>query len=484
MIELISVGLSGQELVDKVNEIVAAINDMRNVESYGSLNNKPTINGVTVQGSLTLADLGIAMTQIPGYADLAATLLTQQDVETITLGAVTAAENAVGADLDGKVDKDMSGYTLLKRGYIDGSETFLVAKGNQLYRLDIDSLIKVAMQNAAVDGGGSGGDDTPVQESELLKVGIAAKTVPTVRAVNGLLCVGERVIDITVDTGIDEVMAAIEAGKMVMAVVDDLTLLVVRGYLYDGKFYSDANYTNEVACDEEHIYVTNSLVCALSTGTSEDYGYFNTDDNLFYDDYEYHIRMNVVEGKLYRDYNAYPSYDDCIYKCTRYLRWVRERFEEISYDDNIYGEPYMEGNFNAQTGMFANVTMYGEPYEGDPVGETPYRDVATGKTYAYVRGGFVACSIEDFLLDKGRMQITQMMTKANYVRFQLLDDNSELTFTGRRLENLGEMIDLWSMNVSKDKYEMKANKIQSIGKGSADLYPSEAAVIAYVQANS
>ena len=79
MIDLISVGLSGQELVDKVNEVIAAINDMANVSSFSQLSGKPTINGVTVNGNLSLTDLGMTMEHIPGYDDLTAAMLTSDD---------------------------------------------------------------------------------------------------------------------------------------------------------------------------------------------------------------------------------------------------------------------------------------------------------------------------------------------------------------------------------------------------------------------
>ncbi len=151
MIDLISVGLSGQELVDKVNEVIAAINDMANVSSFSQLSGKPTINGVTVNGNLSLTDLGMTMEHIPGYDDLTAAMLTSDGVETIQLGAVQAAETAVGEDLNGKLDKDIDSLTQLRKGYIEGSETLVVSKGGELRKVDVDTLMQLALQHVKAD---------------------------------------------------------------------------------------------------------------------------------------------------------------------------------------------------------------------------------------------------------------------------------------------------------------------------------------------
>lgn len=143
MIDLISVGLSGQELVDKVNEVIAAINDMANVSSFSQLSGKPTINGVTVNGNLSLTDLGMTMEHIPGYDDLTAAMLTSDDVETITLDAVDAAETAVASDLDGKMDKDIRSYTQLLNN-LNGSELLAVVKEGVAYKMTLKTLMQLA----------------------------------------------------------------------------------------------------------------------------------------------------------------------------------------------------------------------------------------------------------------------------------------------------------------------------------------------------
>lgn len=140
---MISIGLSGQELVDKLNEVIAAVNDMRNVESYGDMSDKPQINGVTVNGSLSFADLGMTMEHIPGYEDLTAEMLTSEDVETITLDAVTAAEQAVGVDLAGKMDKDIRPYDQLLNN-INGSELIAVVKEGVAYKMTLKTLMQIA----------------------------------------------------------------------------------------------------------------------------------------------------------------------------------------------------------------------------------------------------------------------------------------------------------------------------------------------------
>ena len=98
--------------------------------------------------------------------------------------------------------------------------------------------------------------------------------------------------------------------------------------------------------------------------------------------------------------------------------------------------------------------------------------------------------IEDDLMELGRLQLTDCVCKNdNYVRFQLFDNNTEITFTGIANYNadpshLDWQYDQWSMGIIKEKYQLKANMVQEIGKANPDLYPSVVAVMDYVQQNS
>lgn len=107
-IELLSIGCTGQELVDKINEIIAAVNGMQNVTSYTQLTDKPSINGITLSGNKTTTQLGIAMTELSDYVEQSEVLATKSEVETATTTATAAATAAVKEQIAGKMDKNPS----------------------------------------------------------------------------------------------------------------------------------------------------------------------------------------------------------------------------------------------------------------------------------------------------------------------------------------------------------------------------------------
>ncbi len=105
---LIEIGCTGQELVDKINELVAAFNGLTNVTSYNDLTDKPSVNGVTLSGALETKDLGIEMTDLDDYAEVMDTLATTGDVDDAKKDAVAEAVASVKASLAAKLDTNPS----------------------------------------------------------------------------------------------------------------------------------------------------------------------------------------------------------------------------------------------------------------------------------------------------------------------------------------------------------------------------------------
>ncbi|MBQ9434526.1 MAG: hypothetical protein IJU33_00155 [Bacteroidales bacterium] len=240
------------------------------------------------------------------------------------------------------------------------------------------------------------------------------------------------------DTGIGQMVDNTQTASDYMTVeypmigiVDDYYRKRVEGYLFDGRFYEDSAHTIELFCDEENIYID-------LTGGENDAPY----------------------------------------------RYISGHFEEF-----VWGEGYAntQGYYNVSDGKFYEDSSFRTPVEEQEY--SVYQDLTTGKYYAWIAECFIGCQIEAWLMEHGRLQIANMSIRGDgnlgtRVKFQYFDANNELTFNGVVMQNYDENIDLWSMNLSQNKYEEKANKVQSISKSSEDAYPSSAAVIAYVQQNS
>ena len=239
------------------------------------------------------------------------------------------------------------------------------------------------------------------------------------------------------DTGIGQMVDNTQTASDYMTVehpmigiVDDYYKERVEGYLFDGRFYEDSAHTTELVCDEESIYV------------------------------------DLTEGENNAPY-----------------RYVPGHYEEFSWDN---GYTY-QGYYNEMDGKFYEDSSFQTLLEEHEY--CAYQDLTTEKYYAWIAECFISCQIEAWFMEHGRLQIANISMRGDggigtRVKFQYFDANNELTFNGIVMQNLNELMDFWSMNLSQNKYEEKANKVQSIGKGSTDLYPSEAAVIAYVQQNT
>ena len=107
-IPLLQIGCSGEDIVNTINAILSVLNNGSGISiSYEDLEHKPTINGVELSGSLTTSQLLIALSACAGYDNLIATLATKAYADTVKTETLSAAQTAVAAALDSKMDKDL-----------------------------------------------------------------------------------------------------------------------------------------------------------------------------------------------------------------------------------------------------------------------------------------------------------------------------------------------------------------------------------------
>lgn len=141
MIELLSIGCSGQELVDKLNEIIAVVNGMSNVSSYNDLSDKPTINGVTLVGEKTTETLRFAIADAVDYSTtITDTLATKTEVESAQIAATQAATSAVQIQIAGKLDKNPSSTP--EATLTDGAAFVYVYGDGGVKKIKLDTLSK------------------------------------------------------------------------------------------------------------------------------------------------------------------------------------------------------------------------------------------------------------------------------------------------------------------------------------------------------
>lgn len=109
-IELLQIGCTGQQLIDTINALVAAHNEGvsgRGI-SYRDLADKPSLNGVELNGALTTQQLDIRIIDTADYDTYEAAWATKDYTDSKAEEAVAAAQAAVDAALDSKLDKDLS----------------------------------------------------------------------------------------------------------------------------------------------------------------------------------------------------------------------------------------------------------------------------------------------------------------------------------------------------------------------------------------
>jgi hypothetical protein len=138
-ISLLQNGCSGQDIIDTVNAIIASLNSGGGLSiSYNDLTDKPTINGVEIAGALTTTLLRIAMSDTEGYAALLQTLATKAYADAVKTEALSAAQTAVNAALDSKMDKDLGNIEIASSV---GDDAYIaVVSGGKIVKITTKSL--------------------------------------------------------------------------------------------------------------------------------------------------------------------------------------------------------------------------------------------------------------------------------------------------------------------------------------------------------
>lgn len=142
-IDLLAIGCTGQELVDKINEIIAAVNGITPATSYNQLADKPTLNGITLEGAATTASLKVRISDTADYSTYEQAWATKTYVDDADSKTIEAAEASVKGQLDSKMDKDLSSLDdvqwLSDTGYVP------VAVGGQLKKMTIKDAADYAI---------------------------------------------------------------------------------------------------------------------------------------------------------------------------------------------------------------------------------------------------------------------------------------------------------------------------------------------------
>lgn len=140
MIELLpTTGCTGEALISKINEIIAVVNSMSNVTSYSQLTDKPSINGVTLVGNKTTAQMQISMAGLSDYSLQMETIATKTEVQNAQTAATTAATAAVQEQIAGKMDKDPSSTNEVNLMPSDGY--VYITTTNGMAKIKFDKLV-------------------------------------------------------------------------------------------------------------------------------------------------------------------------------------------------------------------------------------------------------------------------------------------------------------------------------------------------------
>lgn len=145
-IELLQVGCTGQEVIDAINALIAAHNDGENgsVVSYEDLADKPSINGVTLSGNKTHKQLLVSISGASDYDDFAATNATKSYADEAT---AEAAQAAVQAELDNKLDKDLGNIEAVDAFH--GDALVPIVTGNGIKKTTLSNVAAFAETRAA-----------------------------------------------------------------------------------------------------------------------------------------------------------------------------------------------------------------------------------------------------------------------------------------------------------------------------------------------
>lgn len=149
-IELLQIGCTGEELINKINEIIAAVNASTNVSSYSDLDDLPSLNGVELKGSLSTSDLAIRIEDASDYEDFSDAFATKEYVDGADTQTVAAAESAAQAVLDSKLNKDLSNIAVIST--VDEDAALAVVTADGLRKLRVSSLANnVAVRVVSTD---------------------------------------------------------------------------------------------------------------------------------------------------------------------------------------------------------------------------------------------------------------------------------------------------------------------------------------------
>lgn len=158
MIELLpTTGCTGAELIAKINEIIAVVNAQTNVTSYNDLTDKPSVNGVTLQGAKTTGELMIEMADLTDYDTQMASIATKTEVAGAESRATAAATASVQEQIAGKLDKIPT--TTQETDMLGDGAYIYVSDGDQSKKVKISTLannVGYKLTESKIVSGGSG----------------------------------------------------------------------------------------------------------------------------------------------------------------------------------------------------------------------------------------------------------------------------------------------------------------------------------------
>lgn len=158
MIELLpSTGCTGEELIAKINEIISVVNGQSNATSYNDLTDKPSVNGVELQGEKTTAELMIAMADLADYTTQMQAIATKAEVAGVESRATSAATASVQEQIAGKLDKIPT--TTQETDMLGDGAYIYVSDGNQSKKVKISTLannVGYKLTESKIVSGGSG----------------------------------------------------------------------------------------------------------------------------------------------------------------------------------------------------------------------------------------------------------------------------------------------------------------------------------------
>lgn len=108
-IPLLYPGCTAQDILDTINALIAAITGGAGQSiSYNDLSDKPTLNGVEINGDQTTDNLKIKIAETADFGTYNEAWASKAYVDAVEAAAVAAAQNATNAALANKLDKNLS----------------------------------------------------------------------------------------------------------------------------------------------------------------------------------------------------------------------------------------------------------------------------------------------------------------------------------------------------------------------------------------